>query len=190
MSYPSAPPPSDGVNPYQDALEDAPPPSGERAWDSPAGTSAQPAPYGTPPVAPGGYAPPGPPGPPGGYAPPGPPGGYGPPGPGPAGYGPAGYGPPSYQAGYAWAASTQENGKGTASLVLGCVALFLCYIPIVSTACAVLAVVFGRRGQRAAQQGRANNQGLATAGLVVGIVGIVATVSLLLSTVSSLLGVL
>ena len=66
------------------------------------------------------------------------------------------------------------NGPGIAALVLGIVAVvsalngwWLFVLPV-ATATGILAVVFGRRGRRLADDGAATNRGQATAGLVLG----------------------
>jgi hypothetical protein len=58
----------------------------------------------------------------------------------------------------------RQNGFGTASLVLGIVG-FCC------TPAAILAIVFGAIGLNKANQGLADNKSIATAGLILGIVG-------------------
>ena len=62
-----------------------------------------------------------------------------------------------------------QNGMGTAALILGILGLLLfgCIF-------GVLAVIFGSIGISRANAGRANNKGVAVAGLILGIVGIVA----------------
>lgn len=73
------------------------------------------------------------------------------------------------------------NGMGTAALVLGISGLVTSWIPLVGflgwVAC-VLAIVFGAIGIARAGSGRATNKGAATAGLVLGIVGMVVGVVL------------
>lgn len=61
---------------------------------------------------------------------------------------------------------------GIASLVLGILGVFCCGSFVMS----VLAVVFGVMGRKKAEQGLADNGSVATAGLVLGIVGIVVSV--------------
>ena len=59
---------------------------------------------------------------------------------------------------------------GIASLVLGIVGLLGCCTLVPS----ILALVFGVIGRKKAAQGLATNGGMATAGMILGIVGIVA----------------
>ncbi|MFV0427563.1 MAG: DUF4190 domain-containing protein [Beutenbergiaceae bacterium] len=96
----------------------------------------------------------------------------------------AGYPPP---VGYGWGGSTAENGKGTGALVLGILALVVCFAPVVGTALSVVGIILGHQGRRAADAGRANNRGIATAGFVLGIVGTVLSLLGLLGVVASML---
>ena len=115
-------------------------------------------------------APPAPPPPP--YAPPAVPG-YGPPDPYAAA--PAGYGyavpPPSY--GYA-APTPPTSGKAITSLVLGIVGLVMMCGYGVGIIPAIVAVVFGTiaRKEVRASGGAIGGEGMATAGLVVGWIGV------------------
>ncbi|MFA7323888.1 MAG: DUF4190 domain-containing protein [Candidatus Nanopelagicales bacterium] len=75
--------------------------------------------------------------------------------------------PPPPSGAYQQPAPQQQNGMAVAALVLGIVAFVTCWVAIVP---AVLAIVFGRIGMTKAQQGLANNGGMAKAGFVLGIV--------------------
>jgi hypothetical protein len=59
-----------------------------------------------------------------------------------------------------------QNGKGTASLVLGILGLLIC--PVILS---VLAIILGAQGKALADQGLATNRGAAQAGFVLGIIG-------------------
>lgn len=111
-------------------------------------------------------APPPPPPPvgrPGGSPPPPPPPPSGPPGYGPPGYGPPGYGPPGY------VQRPPGNGIATAALVLGIIAIPLCFFVVPS----LLAVVFGGIGlNRANTDPQVGGRGKAIAGLVLGLIGL------------------
>ncbi|MDQ1745931.1 MAG: hypothetical protein QOD07_194 [Frankiaceae bacterium] len=74
-----------------------------------------------------------------------------------------------------------ENGLGTASMVLGIIALVLFLTIVIGVVCGVLAIIFGLIGRSRVRQGRATNGGQATAGLVTGIIAIVAVVALALA---------
>lgn len=184
MSYPSAPPPSEGVNPYGNQpgegdradnpatpsqQPDVPqPPSSAQPWQTPAVPA-----YGTPP--PSAYdAPPAPPTP----------SGYGSPS---QQYGQPTYGGPStsyspYLAaghvpgapGYSgWYASSRDNGKGTGALIMGILSIVLCFGSLLGIGLGIGAVIMGSQGRRAVAGGTADNGGVATTGYVLGIIGIV-----------------
>jgi len=65
-----------------------------------------------------------------------------------------------------------QNGMGTAALVLGILGVIGC-IPIIG---GILAIIFGRIGMRNAEQGLATNGGVAKAGFILGIIGLVLAV--------------
>ena len=140
----------------------------------------QPAPTGPAQAAPG-YAGPG--YPPAGYAPGyAPPGaaapGYVPPGYPPAGYAP-GYQPPAGPAPYAVGPSGPRNGLGTAALVLGILAILFALTPITfwaSFVLAPLAIILGFVGRSRVKSGDATNNGSAVAGIVMGILAVLACV--------------
>jgi hypothetical protein len=64
-----------------------------------------------------------------------------------------------------------QNGLGIAALVFGIVQ-FVC-LPVIAS---VLAIIFGILGRKKAKQGLATNGGMATAGLILGIVGLALSV--------------
>jgi hypothetical protein len=65
---------------------------------------------------------------------------------------------------------TEKNGLGTASLVLGILSMF-CFAFLAG----IPAIILGVQGRKAASQGLANNAGVATAGMVLGIIGVTLT---------------
>jgi len=65
-----------------------------------------------------------------------------------------------------------DNGNGTAALVLGILGIIGC-LPLLGS---ILAIVLGKSGMNKADQGRANNRGVAQAGFILGIVGLVLSV--------------
>ncbi len=93
--------------------------------------------------------------------PPGPPQGPPPP------VGPPPSGMPGPGAG-AYPAQPMQNGMGTAALIMG-ILQFFCLGVIGS----ILAIVFGKIGMDKADQGLADNRGVAKAGFVLGIIGVV-----------------
>ncbi len=145
-------PPTNRVDPM--SVPDVPPPP----------PPSRPPPPPPPQRGPGGSPPPPPPPPrgPGGSPPPPPPSM------GQPGYGPPGYGPPGYsQPGYAQRPSS--NGIATASMVLGIIAIPLCFLIVPS----LLAVVFGAIGlSRANSNPAIGGRGKAIAGLVLGLIGL------------------
>jgi hypothetical protein len=60
-----------------------------------------------------------------------------------------------------------QNGMGTAALVMG-ILQFFC-LGIIGS---ILAVIFGRIGMTKAEQGLANNGGVAKAGFILGLIGV------------------
>lgn len=77
-----------------------------------------------------------------------------------------------YQAPY-HSAPPRNNGKATASLVLGIIGLFVC--PLI---CSVMAIILGgsAKNEIAAGAGREGGEGLATAGIILGWLGVVFSV--------------
>lgn len=127
-----------------------------------------------PPVAPGGPAPAQPVA--GAYGYPAAPGLPQPPA---AGFGspdPYGAGYPGYPA-YGQAASWQQqpaNGMGITAMVLGILSVCLfCLYGVVAIVLGVLALIFGIVGRKRAQRGEATNGGMALAGIILGVCGIV-----------------
>jgi heme/copper-type cytochrome/quinol oxidase subunit 2 len=65
-----------------------------------------------------------------------------------------------------------SNGVGTAALVLGIVSVVgFCLYGIVGLVTGILAIVFGVKGRRKADNGEATNRGAASAGLILGWIG-------------------
>ncbi|MGI5340361.1 DUF4190 domain-containing protein [Streptomyces sp. CA-181903] len=170
---PQAPRPTEGVVPPVPLAPTGP--GTPSAWRPPA-------PYGTPagfPNVPRPGAPYGPAYPAYGAAPQGP-GPYA--GPGPAyapGY-PGGPGLPVYHGPVApMAPAVPDNGFGTAALVLGIVSLVLAVSVVLGLVLGVLAVIFGAVGRAKAVRGVATNRGQALAGLILGALGLAASVAML-----------
>jgi len=92
----------------------------------------------------------------------------------PQGYGapPPGYGAPA-------AGGGRRNGFGVAALVLGILALLSCWTVIGGILLGLLAIVFGVLGRGRAKRGEADNGGLAVAGAVLGLLGLLASVALI-----------
>lgn len=104
------------------------------------------------------------------------------PGSDPSGYGDSGSGsmppPPAYDTGTGYPGQggpmgAPKNGFGVAALVLGILALVLCWSAVGGIVLGALAIVFAILGMRRASQQIATNRGMAIAGLVTGIVGLI-----------------
>ncbi|MEU9864792.1 DUF4190 domain-containing protein [Streptomyces sp. NPDC047971] len=159
---PWAPPNRDGVElskPATPGPQDRPPVHDQPTMTSmPAAGDVPP-----PPVAPGGPA--------------ATPGAYGypaatPAAPAPASYGYPGY--PGYGGGYGqtgWQGSP-ANGMGTAAMVLGIIATVGFCMYGLGVVLGILALIFGIIGRKKVQRGEATNGGMATAGIVLGAIGI------------------
>ena len=126
--------------------------------DSPYGNS----PYGDANPGPAAYPPPGQPQP--GYQQPGYPA---------ASYPAAAYPPQAYPPPY-YAAAQPQNGMGTAALVLGIIGVVLFFAIWPPFILGILAIIFGAVGLGRAKRGVATNRGVAMAGLVLGIVAVLA----------------
>lgn len=70
----------------------------------------------------------------------------------------------------------QRNGLGTAGMVLGILALVLCWTTWPGIILGILAIIFSALGRGRAKRGEASNRGQATAGLVCGIIGTVLSI--------------
>jgi len=146
--------------PYQDGTQQANPPSGPYGTSDGPYASQQPF-TGYPPQPESNYAQPG-------YGSPQPP--Y---------YQPAAQG--MYQpVGYAVPQPTQTNGPGIASLVLGIVGLFICWIPFIGLPLPIIGLILATVGMK-----RIEGKGLAVAGLVLSIIGLVVAACLAVLTIVS-----
>ncbi len=142
-----------------------PPPPEHPEGQQGGGAAPEPGAEGTPPPPPGGYPPPagGYPPPPGGYPPPA----YPPPPPSaPYGYGAQQYGAPGY-------GPPQTSQKAVWALVLGIASFFCCGIVT-----GIVAIVLGKQaGDEIARSGGAlTGGGMAKAGMILGILGLIASV--------------
>ncbi len=133
-----------------------------------------------PPPPGGGYTPPPPPPPPppgGGYNPPPPPGGgYQPPGPPPPGGGFVPPPPMGYTPGGAGYAAPRTDGLAIGSLIVGIVSIvcaFMCLGIVDGPAAAIMGFI--SRQRVAASGGTLGGGGLALAGLILGIIGFLAS---------------
>jgi hypothetical protein len=100
----------------------------------------------------------------------------------PPGYPPQGWQPPPPGWGYPPAAAQPDNGPAVAGFVLSLVSAGLLFLSggissIVSVGCSIAAIVYSRKGKGKVQRGETQkHSGLAQAGFVIGIVGLVLAV--------------
>ncbi|MFY9809541.1 MAG: DUF4190 domain-containing protein [Pseudonocardiaceae bacterium] len=96
----------------------------------------------------------------------------------PVGYGqnPGGYG---QAPGYGTPPARPRNGFGIAALVLGILALVLCWTVVGGILFGILAVIFGLLGRGRAKRGEATNGGLSLAGVVLGVIGLIISIGLI-----------
>ncbi|MGZ5416838.1 MAG: DUF4190 domain-containing protein [Nocardioides sp.] len=112
---------------------------------------------------------------PSGATPPGAtPPGYGAPPPPPPGYGAPGYGGPSY------GGAPRNSSKAVASLVVGIISPILGFCCAVIGLVGIVAIVLGRSAQKeiAASNGTLTGEGMAKAGVILGIIGTVIGVAM------------
>lgn len=76
--------------------------------------------------------------------------------------------PPPIYGGAALGASDADNKKGLWALITGILSFFCCGLIL-----GIVAIVLGVQGRKAAQMGTATNGGMATAGMVLGIIGLI-----------------
>jgi hypothetical protein len=70
-----------------------------------------------------------------------------------------------------------RNGTGNAALAVAIAGLFLCWSVVGGIVCGVVAVILGFLGRGRAARREANNGGIATAGIALGVVAVVASVA-------------
>ena len=83
-------------------------------------------------------------------------------------------GPPQPYSGWAPSPAGPKNGLGTASLVLAIIALVLVWSVIGGVITGIVAVAIGFAARGRVKRGEANNDGVAIAGIVLGILAIIA----------------
>lgn len=103
------------------------------------------------------------------------------------GYGQQPYGEPGYGAqggqtpgwGQPAAPTKPRNGMGIAALVFGILALLTCWwLPVVGGILGIVAIVLGVVGRGRAKRLEANNKGVATTGLVLGVISLIINIVL------------
>lgn len=100
-----------------------------------------------------------------------------PPGPPPGPYG--GYPPPPMPYGdyYAGAPTVMRNGLGVAALITGILGLFGSCSVVFGVLLGIVAIILGIVGRSRVKNGQANNGGIATAGIVLGVLAIVVSIA-------------
>ncbi|MCW2497733.1 DUF4190 domain-containing protein [Jatrophihabitans sp.] len=85
--------------------------------------------------------------------------------------------PPQFQSAYP--APQAGNGRAVAALVLGIVSILLCWTTLIDIVPVVLSLVFGTLARRqSARDPRLGGRGMATAGIICGVVGAVLAIAL------------
>jgi hypothetical protein len=78
--------------------------------------------------------------------------------------------------GYGGPPHLKPKGFAITSLVLGICGVTFCIIPYLGACigfvCSILAIIFGVIGRKAAKRGEADGEGMATAGLILGCIGV------------------
>jgi hypothetical protein len=81
--------------------------------------------------------------------------------------------------------SSQGNGLAVAGLVMGILAVVLCWVTIINFVLGVLGIVFGAVGMAKAKKIGGKNRGMALAGLILGVIGIILGVVFIVVVVSA-----
>lgn len=104
-----------------------------------------------------------------------------PPGPQPGPYGPYGgaYPPPPMPYGdyYPGAPAVMRNGLGVAALITGVLGLFGSCSVVFGILLGITAIIFGLVARGRVKRGQANNGGVATAGIILGVLAIVVSIA-------------
>jgi len=88
----------------------------------------------------------------------------------------SGYPPPNFPApgaGHGYGRPAARNGLAITSLVLGILALLTCWLTFPGIILGILAVIFGGVAIARASKDRVSNKGMAIAGLITGVLGLV-----------------
>lgn len=96
------------------------------------------------------------------------------------------YGAPAYQGGGYQQVPQQapKNGLGIAALVLGILAILSCFTIIGGILFGIIAIVLGFVGRGRAKKGLATNGGVALAGIITGVLGLLAAIAIVVAGVS------
>lgn len=96
----------------------------------------------------------------------------------PAGFGspPPAYGAPAYGSAYPGPHQSPKNGMGIAALVLGVLSLFSWFL-LIGGLLGLVAVLLGFLARGKVKRGEATNGGMALAGIITGVIGLLLTVA-------------
>ncbi|KAA1399702.1 DUF4190 domain-containing protein [Aeromicrobium ginsengisoli] len=146
-------PGSEGSQPEQPGQQPPPPPPGYGQQPPPPGYGQAPPAYGQQPPPPPGY----------GQQP----------------YGQPGYGQPAYgQQPYGYAPAPRTNQKALWGMILGIVSIVFCYLGLIIGPAGIILSVLGRKDIKRSN-GAETGEGMATAGLITGIVGTLVQASII-----------
>jgi hypothetical protein len=101
---------------------------------------------------------------------------YGQPAYGQPAYGQPAYGQPAY--GYGYQQQPRSSGKAVASMIVGIVSIVFCYVGVVIGPVAIVLAVLAKKDIKQSN-GTQSGEGMATAGLITGIIGTVAQAGLI-----------
>lgn len=96
------------------------------------------------------------------------------------------WGSPGGRPPFGTAGGPPRNGVGTAALVVGVLSVPAAITLVGGAVLGLVAIVLGVSGRRRARQGTATNGGAATAGIVLGVLGLLATAAVIAAGVSLL----
>jgi hypothetical protein len=71
------------------------------------------------------------------------------------------------------------NGLAVAGMVLGIIAIVLCWVPFLDQVLALLAIIFGAIGNSKAGKIGGKGKGMAVAGLIMGIIGMILGIAII-----------
>jgi hypothetical protein len=79
----------------------------------------------------------------------------------------------------------QGNGLAVAGMVLGIIAIVLCWVPFLDQVLALLAIIFGAIGTGKANKIGGKGKGMAMAGLIMGIIGMILGIAIIVMAMSA-----
>ena len=79
----------------------------------------------------------------------------------------------------------QGNGLAVAGMVLGIIAIVLCWVPFLDQVLALLAIIFGAIGTGKANKIGGKGKGMAVAGLIMGIIAMILGIAVIVMAMSA-----